>query len=68
MNVEKTGSNSYEDLFGFAGMTRVQYAILRDNAVPGGGDMPPLGTRVYVANLFIEYIIDMSSRPYYHYY
>lgn len=68
LNVEKTGTNSYDDLYDLLGMTRVQYGLLRGNVVPLGGDMPPLDIRVYVANLFIEYIIDMSSRPYYYYY
>ena len=57
---------TYENYYLILGETYVGYGLLRGSTWPMGGSLPDVELRGYIADLFIEYILDMASRPYYY--
>jgi len=57
--------DSYKN-YDFTGYTYVGYGLLRGSFVPFAGTLPNVNLRGYLADTFIEYILDMSTRPVYY--
>ncbi len=59
-------NNSYKNYYIILGSTYVGYGLLRGSAWPLAGELPDVELRGYLADLFIDYICNMASRPYYY--
>jgi len=62
----KPNGDSYKNYYLILGETYIGYGLLRGSMWPTGGSLPNVEIRGYLADLYIDYIEDMASRPIYY--